>query len=581
MIKKLMKSIREYKKDSILTPICVAVEVVLETIIPLLMANLIDDGVYGGEMNLVYKIGLELILCAVLSLIFGVLSGNFAAKASSGFAKNLRKDLYYKVQDFSFINIDKFSTSSLVTRLTTDVTNVQNAFQMIIRIAVRTPLMLIISLFFAISISPKLSLVFLIIIPILAVGLFFILTRVHPIMKRVFRTYDDLNNVVEENVSAIRVVKSFVIEEKEKKKFGKVSKSIFDDFSKAEKILAFNSPLMQFAIYSCILAISWFGAQIIIQTGMTELTTGELMTMFTYSIQILSSLMMLSMVMVMIAISKSSAERIVEVLDTQSDIHDPKKPIMEVKDGSIEFRNVCFSYVKDKKKECLKNINLKIKSGETIGIIGGTGSGKSSLVNLIPRLYDVTEGELLVGGKNVKKYHLESLRNQVSCVLQKNVLFSGTITENIKWGDENATEEDVKRVCKLAQADEFVSQFPDGYNTYIEEGGTNVSGGQKQRLCIARALLKHPKILILDDSTSAVDTKTDSLIRKAFREEIPDTTKIIIAQRISSVEDCDKIIVMDKGRIDGIGTHEELLQKNKIYKEVYDSQTKGGDADEE
>ena len=581
MIKKLMKSIREYKKDSILTPICVAVEVVLETIIPLLMANLIDDGVYGGEMNLVYKIGLELILCAVLSLIFGVLSGNFAAKASSGFAKNLRKDLYYKVQDFSFMNIDKFSTSSLVTRLTTDVTNVQNAFQMIIRIAVRTPLMLIISLFFAISISPKLSLVFLIIIPILAIGLFFILTRVHPIMKRVFRTYDDLNNVVEENVSAIRVVKSFVIEEKEKKKFGKVSKSIFDDFSKAEKILAFNSPLMQFAIYSCILAISWFGAQIIIQTGMTELTTGELMTMFTYSIQILSSLMMLSMVMVMIAISKSSAERIVEVLDTQSDIHDPKKPIMEVKDGSIEFRNVSFSYVKDKKKECLKNINLKIKSGETIGIIGGTGSGKSSLVNLIPRLYDVTEGELLVGGKNVKKYHLESLRNQVSCVLQKNVLFSGTITENIKWGDENATEEDVKRVCKLAQADEFVSQFPDGYSTYIEEGGTNVSGGQKQRLCIARALLKHPKILILDDSTSAVDTKTDSLIRKAFREEIPDTTKIIIAQRISSVEDCDKIIVMDKGRIDGIGTHEELLKKNKIYKEVYDSQTKGGDADEE
>ena len=580
MIKKLMKSIREYKKDSILTPICVAIEVILETIIPLLMANLIDDGVYGGEMNLVLKIGLELILCAVLSLVFGVLSGNFAAKASSGFAKNLRKDLYYKVQDFSFINIDKFSTSSLVTRLTTDVTNVQNAFQMIIRIAVRTPLMLIISLFFAISISPKLSLVFLIIIPILAIGLFFILTRVHPIMKRVFRTYDDLNNVVEENVSAIRVVKSFVIEEKEKKKFGKVSKSIFDDFSKAEKILAFNSPLMQFAIYSCILAISWFGAKIIIQSGMTELTTGELMTMFTYSIQILSSLMMLSMVMVMIAISKSSAERIVEVLDTQSDIHDPKKPIMEVKDGSIEFRNVSFSYVKDKKKECLKNINLKIKSGETIGIIGGTGSGKSSLVNLIPRLYDVTEGELLVGGKNVKKYHLDSLRNQVSCVLQKNVLFSGTITENIKWGDENATEEDVIRVCKLAQADEFVSQFPDGYNTYIEEGGTNVSGGQKQRLCIARALLKHPKILILDDSTSAVDTKTDSLIRKAFREEIPDTTKIIIAQRISSVEDCDKIIVMDKGKIDGIGTHEELLKKNKIYKEVYDSQTKEGNAEE-
>ena len=580
MVKKLSQSIREYKKYAILTPICVAAEVILEIIIPLLMANLIDDGIYGGEMNMVYKIGLELILCAVLSLIFGMLSGKFAAKASSGFAKNLRKDLYYKVQDFSFTNIDSFSTSSLVTRLTTDVTNVQNAFQMIIRIAVRTPLMLITSLFFAISISPRLSMVFLVIIPILAIGLYLIITKVHPIMKRVFRTYDDLNNVVEENVAGIRVVKSFVIEEKEKKKFGKVSKSIFDDFSKAEKLMALTSPLMQFAIYFCILAISWFGAKIIIESGMTELTTGELMTMFTYSIQILSSLMMLSMVMVMIAISKSSAERIVEVLNTESDIKDPKKPITEVKDGSIEFKNVAFSYVNSKKKECLKNINVSIKSGETVGIIGGTGSGKSSLVNLIPRLYDVTEGELLIGGENVKKYHIETLRNEVSCVLQKNVLFSGTITENIKWGDENASDEDVKRVCKLAQADEFVSQFPNGYDTYIEEGGTNVSGGQKQRLCIARALLKHPKILILDDSTSAVDTKTDSLIRKAFREEIPNTTKIIIAQRISSVEDCDKIIVMDKGTINGIGTHEELLKNNEIYREVYESQTKGGDDNE-
>lgn len=580
MVKKLSQSIREYKKYSILTPICVAAEVILEIIIPLLMANLIDDGIYGGEMNMVYKIGLELILCAVLSLIFGMLSGKFAAKASSGFAKNLRKDLYYKVQDFSFTNIDSFSTSSLVTRLTTDVTNVQNAFQMIIRIAVRTPLMLITSLFFAISISPRLSMVFLVIIPILAIGLYLIITKVHPIMKRVFRTYDDLNNVVEENVAGIRVVKSFVIEEKEKKKFGKVSKSIFDDFSKAEKLMALTSPLMQFAIYFCILAISWFGAKIIIESGMTELTTGELMTMFTYSIQILSSLMMLSMVMVMIAISKSSAERIVEVLNTESDIKDPKKPITEVKDGSIEFKNVAFSYVNSKKKECLKNINVSIKSGETVGIIGGTGSGKSSLVNLIPRLYDVTEGELLIGGENVKKYHIETLRNEVSCVLQKNVLFSGTITENIKWGDENASDEDVKRVCKLAQADEFVSQFPNGYDTYIEEGGTNVSGGQKQRLCIARALLKHPKILILDDSTSAVDTKTDSLIRKAFKEEIPNTTKIIIAQRISSVEDCDKIIVMDKGTINGIGTHEELLKNNEIYREVYESQTKGGDDNE-
>lgn len=580
MVRKLSQSIREYKKDAILTPVCVAIEVILEIIIPLLMANLIDDGIYGGEMNMVYKIGLELILCAVLSLIFGMLSGKFAAKASSGFAKNLRKDLYYKVQDFSFTNIDSFSTSSLVTRLTTDVTNVQNAFQMIIRIAVRTPLMLITSLFFAISISPRLSMVFLVIIPILAIGLYLIITKVHPIMKRVFRTYDDLNNVVEENVAGIRVVKSFVIEEKEKKKFGKVSKSIFDDFSKAEKLMALTSPLMQFAIYFCILAISWFGAKIIIESGMTELTTGELMTMFTYSIQILSSLMLLSMVMVMIAISKSSAERIVEVLNTESDIKDPKKPITEVKDGSIEFKNVAFSYVNSKKKECLKNINVSIKSGETVGIIGGTGSGKSSLVNLIPRLYDVTEGELLIGGENVKKYHIETLRNEVSCVLQKNVLFSGTITENIKWGDENASDEDVKRVCKLAQADEFVSQFPNGYDTYIEEGGTNVSGGQKQRLCIARALLKHPKILILDDSTSAVDTKTDSLIRKAFKEEIPNTTKIIIAQRISSVEDCDKIIVMDKGTINGIGTHEELLKNNEIYREVYESQTKGGDDNE-
>ena len=582
MIKKLMKSIGEYKKDTILTPLFVSLEVVLEVIIPLLMAKLIDEGVYDGNMNIVYKIGFELILCAILSLLFGMFSGIFASKASSGFAKNLRKNLYYKVQDFSFSNIDKFSTSSLVTRLTTDVTNTQRAFQMVIRIAVRTPLMLITSLFFAISISAKLSLIFLVIIPILGVGLYWITTTVHPIMKRVFHTYDDLNNVVEENVSGIRVVKSFVIEDKETQKFEKVSNSIYKDFSKGEKILALNSPLMQFSIYICILAISWFGAKIIVNTGMTELTTGELMTMLTYSIQILSSLMMLSMVLVMIAISKSSAERIVEVLEEEPDITNPENAIKEVKDGSIKFNNVSFSYVKDKKKECLKNIDLDIKSGETIGIIGGTGSGKSSLVNLIPRLYDVTEGKLLVGGKDVKKYNLEDLRNQVACVLQKNVLFSGTIAENIRWGNENATDEDVKRVCKLAQADDFVMQFPDGYNTYIEEGGTNVSGGQKQRLCIARALLKHPKILILDDSTSAVDTKTDSLIQTAFKTEIPDTTKIIIAQRISSIENCDKIVVMENGHIDGIGTHEELLKNNEIYKEVFESQTqeKGSDTNE-
>ena len=580
MIKRLMKSIREYKTPSLLAPFFVALEVVLEVIIPLLMANLIDDGIYQGEMRLVYKIGIELIICAILSLIFGMLSGMFAAKASSGFAKNLRQDLYYKVQTFSFTNIDKFSTSSLVTRLTTDITNVQMAYQMIIRIAVRAPLMLIISLFFAFSINKSLSLIFLIVIPILGFGLFYISKKVHPIMERVFKRYDALNNVVEENVGAIRVVKSFVLEKEEIKKFKHVSNEIYQGFSKAEKILAFNGPLMQFAIYACILLISWFGAKIIVTTNMTGLTTGELMTMFTYSIQILSSLMMLSMIFVMITISRASIERIVEVLEEEPSIKDKKDHIYEVKDGSIDFDKVSFSYVGKKEKECLKNINLHIKSGETIGIIGGTGSGKSSLVNLIPRLYDVTEGSLKVGGVNVKDYDLEALRKEVACVLQKNVLFSGTITENIRWGDEKASKEEVERVCKLAQADEFIQKFPKKYDTYIEEGGTNVSGGQKQRLCIARALLRKPKILILDDSTSAVDTKTDNLIQTAFKEEIPDTTKIIIAQRISSVENCDRIIVIYHGEINGIGTHEELLKSNKIYKEIYNSQTKGSDTNE-
>ena len=575
-----MKSIREYKTPSLLAPFFVALEVVLEVIIPLLMANLIDDGIYQGEMRLVYKIGVELIICAILSLIFGMLSGMFAAKASSGFAKNLRQDLYYKVQTFSFTNIDKFSTSSLVTRLTTDITNVQMAYQMIIRIAVRAPLMLIISLFFAFSINRSLSLIFLIVIPILGFGLFYISKKVHPIMERVFKRYDALNNVVEENVGAIRVVKSFVLEKEEIKKFKHVSNEIYQGFSKAEKILAFNGPLMQFAIYACILLISWFGAKIIVTTNMTGLTTGELMTMFTYSIQILSSLMMLSMIFVMITISRASIERIVEVLEEEPSIKDKKDPIYEVKDGSIDFDKVSFSYVGKKEKECLKNINLHIKSGETIGIIGGTGSGKSSLVNLIPRLYDVTEGSLKVGGVNVKDYDLEALRKEVACVLQKNVLFSGTITENIRWGDEKASKEEVERVCKLAQADEFIQKFPKKYDTYIEEGGTNVSGGQKQRLCIARALLRKPKILILDDSTSAVDTKTDNLIQTAFKEEIPDTTKIIIAQRISSVENCDRIIVIYHGEINGIGTHEELLKSNKIYKEIYNSLIKGSDATE-
>ena len=575
-----MKSIREYKTPSLLAPFFVALEVVLEVIIPLLMANLIDDGIYQGEMRLVYKIGVELIICAILSLIFGMLSGMFAAKASSGFAKNLRQDLYYKVQTFSFTNIDKFSTSSLVTRLTTDITNVQMAYQMIIRIAVRAPLMLIISLFFAFSINKSLSLIFLIVIPILGFGLFYISKKVHPIMERVFKRYDALNNVVEENVGAIRVVKSFVLEKEEIKKFKHVSNEIYQGFSKAEKILAFNGPLMQFAIYACILLISWFGAKIIVTTNMTGLTTGELMTMFTYSIQILSSLMMLSIIFVMITISRASIERIVEVLEEEPSIKDKKDPIYEVKDGSIDFDKVSFSYVGKKEKECLKNINLHIKSGETIGIIGGTGSGKSSLVNLIPRLYDVTEGSLKVGGVNVKDYDLEALRKEVACVLQKNVLFSGTITENIRCGDEKASKEEVERVCKLAQADEFIQKFPKKYDTYIEEGGTNVSGGQKQRLCIARALLRKPKILILDDSTSAVDTKTDNLIQTAFKEEIPDTTKIIIAQRISSVENCDRIIVIYHGEINGIGTHKELLKSNKIYKEIYNSQTKGSDTNE-
>ena len=575
MLKTLGKSVREFKKPALLTPVFVALEVVMDVIIPLLMAKLIDEGVYAGDMSAVSKIGLQLVFAAFLALIFGCLSGVSAAKASAGFAKNLRKDLYYKVQDFSFSNIDKFSTASLVTRLTTDVSNVQQAFQMLTRITVRAPLMLISSVIMAVSINAKLSLILLLVAPIVAIALFFGLRYVHPIMEGVFKKYDNLNAVVEENVNGIRVVKSFVTEEKEKNKFKKVSKDIYDSFTKAEKIIALNGPVMQFAIYLCIILISWFGAQIIVNTNMTDLTTGQLSTFITYSTQILSSLMMISMVIMMMTIASASAKRIYEVLIEKPSITNNDKAIKEVKNGDIEFENVSFSYVDDKEKECLTNINLKIKSGETIGIIGGTGSGKSTLVNLIPRLYDVTEGSVKVAGIDVRDYDVKSLRDEVSCVLQKNVLFSGTITENIKWGDENASLEDVQRVCKLAQADEFIQGFPDKYDTYIEQGGTNVSGGQKQRLCIARALLKKPKVLILDDSTSAVDTKTDSLIRKAFREEIPNTTKIIIAQRISSIEDADKIIVIDDGEINGFGTHEELLATNEIYKDVYESQMKG------
>lgn len=575
MLKTLGKSVREYKKPALITPVLVTIEVVLEVIIPLLMANLIDQGMYTGQMNVIIKIGLQLVFASILSLVFGCASGVTASKASAGFAKNLRKDLYYKVQDFSFANIDKFSTASIVTRLTTDVSNVQMAFQMMTRIVVRTPLMLVFSLIMAFNINTQLSLIFLALIPIVGIALGLISTRVHPIFKRVFDRYDNLNNVVEENVRGIRVVKSYVLEEEEKKKFGNISNEIFKDFTKAEKILALNSPVMQIAMYTTILLISWFGAKIIVNTGMTEFTTGELTSLITYAIQILSSLMMITMLLVMSTMARTSAERIFEVLKEEPDLRDPEDPIKTVKNGDIEFKDVSFSYVNKKDKECLKNINLKINSGETIGIIGGTGVGKSSFVNLIPRLYDATEGEVKVGDNNVKKYDIETLRNEVAMVLQKNVLFSGTIKENLRWGKENATDEEIQRVCKLAQADEFINGFPDKYDTYIEQGGSNVSGGQKQRLCIARALLKKPKILILDDSTSAVDTKTDKLIRKAFKEEIPDTTKIIIAQRIASVEDADKIIVFDNGKVNGFGTHEELLKTNEIYKEVYESQVGG------
>ncbi len=577
MIKTLMKSIREYKKSSILTPLLVALEVIMEVIIPFLMAKLIDDGIYAGEMSAILKIGLTLLISAMMALIFGVLSGKFAATASAGFAKNLRKDMYYNVQNFSFSNIDKFSTSSIVTRLTTDVANLQMAYQMIIRIAVRSPLMLISALIMAMNINIKLSLIFLGLLPVIGIGLFFITTKAHPIFEKVFKTYDKLNNVALENVRGIRVVKSYVLEEEEKKKFGKVSDEIYKKFTKAETITAFVSPIMQFSIYTCIILISWFGAKLVVNTQMVDLTTGELTSLITYATQILMSLMMLSMIFVMATMSRASAERIVEILNEKTDLSNPKNPIKEVKNGDIIFKNVSFSYINDTNKLCLKNINLGIKSGETVGIIGGTGSSKTSLIQLIPRLYDVTEGEVLVGGEDVRKYDLDTLRNSVAVVLQKNVLFSGTIKENLRWGNKEATDEEIEKACRLAQAHEFIESFPDKYDTYIEQGGTNVSGGQKQRLCIARALLKKPKILILDDSTSAVDTKTDSLIRKAFREEIPNTTKIIIAQRINSVQDADKIIVMDNGKINGIGTHEELLENNAIYKEVYESQMKGAD----
>jgi ATP-binding cassette subfamily B multidrug efflux pump len=577
MLKHLLGCIGEYKRDSILAPVFVTCEVVMEVVIPLLMADLLDYGIDRGDMGVILRLGTVLILCAVVSLAFGVLSGHFAARASAGYARNLRRKMYYAVQDFSFSNIDRFSSASLVTRLTTDVTNVQHAYQMIIRVAVRSPVMFLFSLFMAFSINPDLSLVFLGMIPFLGLGLFLIISRAYPIFHRVFKIYDELNRVVQENLKGIRVVKSFVREDHEKEKFNSVSEGLFKNFSRAEKILAFNAPLMQFSIYCCILLLSWFGARMIVTSAMT---TGELVSLISYASQILMSMMILSMVFVMITISRASAERIVEILEEESDIKNPDCPVLEVANGDVSFQNVNFSYTKDPDKLCLKDVNLEVKSGETVGIIGGTGSSKTSLVQLIPRLYDVTEGAVLVGGVDVRDYDLAVLRDQVAVVLQKNVLFSGTIKENLRWGNKDASDEEIVRACRLAQADEFIRAFPEGYDTYIEQGGSNVSGGQKQRLCIARALLKKPKILILDDSTSAVDTKTEALIRKAFREEIPDTTKFIIAQRITSVMDADKIVVMEGGRIDAVGTHEELLKTNTIYQEVYHSQAKGVDRHE-
>jgi len=571
MIKTLAKSIREYKKATILTPILVSIESIIDVLIPFIMAFLIDEGINQGNREKIIFYGILLLVCAFLAMLFGILAGRCAAKASTGFAKNLRKDMFYNVQNYSFSNIDKFSPASIITRHTTDITNVQMAFQMIIRIAFRSPIMLIFSLIMAFLINVKVALIFLAVIPFLAVGLYFIATKAHPVFERVFKTYDKLNNITQENIKGIRVVKSYVTEEKEINKFYKVSDEIYKDFTKAEKIVALNNPLMQISINTVIVLLSLIGGKLIISN---KLTTGELTSMISYAMQILTSLMMLSVILVMIMISRASAERIVEILKEESSLKNNEKQIKEIKDGSIEFINVDFSYVDDNNKTCLKDINLKINSGETIGIIGGIGSSKSTLVQLIPRLYDATKGEVKVAGINVKDYDIESLRNEVAMVLQKNVLFSGTIKDNLRWGNPKATDEEIIRACKLACADEFIENFPDKYDTYIEEGGTNVSGGQKQRLCIARAILKKPKILILDDSTSAVDTKTDSAIRKAFKEEIPNTTKIIIAQRVSSVEDADKIIVLDGGKINGMGSHDELMKSNEIYKDVYESQMK-------
>ena len=579
MLKKLAASVREYKKASLLAPLYVSLEVVIECIIPLLTAKLINEIEDGCGLDVITKYGLLLIVMAGLSLTMGVLSGHYCAIASSGFAKNLRHDLFYRVQSFSFTNIDKFSTASLVTRLTTDVSNVQMAFMMIIRTAVRCPFMLIFAFVMSTQLGGQLSWVFAVIIPILAAGLFGIIFKVMPLFRRVFRKYDRLNESVQENIKGMRVVKSFVREKHEQDKFAVASGDVRDDFTRAEKILALNTPVMQFCIYACMILISFFCAKIVISTGGTVMELGTLSGMMTYSMQILMSMMMVSVIFVMVTMSGESARRIVEVLDELPTLHNCEQPVMQVPDGSIDFEDVSFRYSAEADKMALANINLRIASGQTVGIIGGTGSSKTTMVNLISRLYDVTEGSLRVGGIDVRDYDIETLRNSVAVVLQKNVLFSGTIKENLRWGDPNASDEEMQRICRLAMADEFIQGFPDGYDTHIEQGGSNVSGGQKQRLCIARALLKKPKILILDDSTSAVDTHTDAMIRKAFREEIPGTTKIIIAQRISSVQDADLIVVMEGGSINGAGTHDELLRTNAIYKEVFESQTKGGGED--
>ena len=578
MIKKLMKSIREYKKDSLLSPAMVTLEVIMEVIIPMLMARLIDYGIQAQNLGYIWKMGILLAVTAMISLMFGVLSGKFAARASAGFAKNLRKDMYYNVQNFSFSNIDKFSTASIVTRLTTDVTNVQNAYQMIIRMAVRAPIMLIFSMFMAFQVNSEMAVIFLAAAPILGIGLYLIMTHAHPVFEKVFKTYDKLNNVVQENLHGIRVVKSYVREDHEIEKFEKISTSIYNDFTFAEKLIAFNMPLMQFCMYACMILISWFGAKLIVTTGndpVNGMSTGQLMSLVSYAMQILMSLMMLSMVFVMIIISRASAERIVEILYEKSDLTNGESPVTEVKDGSVVFDHVSFSYTGKKDKICLSDINLNIRSGETVGIIGGTGSAKTTLVQLIPRLYDATEGVVKVDGVPVQEYPMAHLREAIAMVLQKNTLFSGSLLDNLRWGKEDASMEEIEEACRIACVDEVLERLPEGYETEMGQGGVNVSGGQKQRICIARALLKKPKILILDDSTSAVDTATEAKIRERMGAALPDMTKIIIGQRISSVRHADQIIILDDGRVSAIGTHEELLARSEIYQQIYESQKEG------